>query len=135
MLKIRVIRDGPLYFDTPFTYIDERGVSRKYDGAPLSLCRCGRMSRAPFCDQSHSSFPFTTDDHLNVEYKVSHENSVSLEEPSLVKAIEDGPLYISGSVSIVDESHVSWEGNRVKLCRCGYSQIKPFCDGAHKSVY
>tara|TARA_B110000483_G_scaffold99536_1_gene122073 strand:+ start:6347 stop:6772 length:426 start_codon:yes stop_codon:yes gene_type:complete len=134
MLKIKIIKDGPLCFDGTFTYRDDGEVSSKFDGASLTLCRCGNTSRTPFCDQSHNSFSFIADDHLNVEYKVSNQNAVSLDDSIFVKAIKGGPLYIAGPVSIVDEGGASWEGNRVKLCRCGYSQIKPFCDGAHKNM-
>ncbi|HBZ17943.1 MAG TPA: hypothetical protein DEO41_00955 [Betaproteobacteria bacterium] len=135
MLKIKVIRDGPLSFDGLFTYRDEHEVSRKLGGVPLSLCRCGKTSSIPFCDRSHNSFLFTTDDHLNIEYKVRNENIVPLDGAILVKAIGGGPFYITGPVSIVDENLASWEGDRVKLCRCGYSQMKPFCDGAHKNKH
>ena len=45
---------------------------------------------------------------------------------------EDGPLYLSGDIEIVDYEHnlISRE-TRVALCRCGASQDKPFCDGSH----
>ena len=50
---------------------------------------------------------------------------------------KNGSLLVTGDVTILD--HV---GNviprindkpNVALCRCGHSQRKPFCDGAHKT--
>lgn len=48
----------------------------------------------------------------------------------------NGPYLVQGAVRIVDS-----DGNEfpvdlskpVALCRCGASQRRPFCDGAHKS--
>lgn len=48
----------------------------------------------------------------------------------------NGPYLIQGTVRIVD-----FDGNEfpvdsskpIALCRCGASQRRPFCDGAHKS--
>jgi CDGSH-type Zn-finger protein len=45
-----------------------------------------------------------------------------------------GPLRIEGSVTLVDaEGRAFGLGGRtaISLCRCGGSENKPFCDGAH----
>src|SRR5689334_3096211 len=46
----------------------------------------------------------------------------------------DGPLAISGPFELRDASGepVVHAELTVKLCRCGGSQNKPFCDGTHK---
>jgi 3-phenylpropionate/trans-cinnamate dioxygenase ferredoxin subunit len=51
-----------------------------------------------------------------------------------VNARENGPYLISGSGILVDAdgNEVEIEGKMVALCRCGASQNKPFCDGAHR---
>lgn len=52
-----------------------------------------------------------------------------------IKVNDHGPYQISGSFEIIDE-----EGNafhttgEVSLCRCGYSDEKPFCDGSHDRI-
>ena len=58
-------------------------------------------------------------------------------EPSIV-LIEDphkscsGPIFVRGGIPITDAEGVPYEvRNRVTLCRCGGSENKPFCDGAH----
>ena len=53
----------------------------------------------------------------------------------VIKTRENGPLLVSGPVTIVDhlgnQFEASGQGN-IALCRCGHSQKKPFCDGSHK---
>ena len=47
----------------------------------------------------------------------------------------NGPLYVRGHVRIVgQDGNVIREDTRVALCRCGYSENKPFCDGSHRRV-
>jgi CDGSH-type Zn-finger protein len=50
-----------------------------------------------------------------------------------IKSLTDGPLEVSGEVEILaaDGSLVK-ETSKSYLCRCGHSENKPFCDGAHK---
>ena len=55
-----------------------------------------------------------------------------------IRVRDNGPLLVEGVVKVTDA-----EGNvfpipvgktSVALCRCGHSQNKPFCDGAHKAA-
>ena len=48
----------------------------------------------------------------------------------------DGPYIVRGGVTIVDQEGNEIEAGRqtVALCRCGRSQIRPFCDGTHKLI-
>lgn len=56
--------------------------------------------------------------------------------PVEIGVVPDGPLRVTGGV------RVSLEGgktemdvrNRVTLCRCGASGLKPLCDGSHKEI-
>ena len=50
---------------------------------------------------------------------------------------ENGPLKVTGPITIVDAEGVSFvvpPGNAVVLCRCGHSSNKPFCDATHKKI-
>jgi CDGSH iron-sulfur domain-containing protein 3 len=53
-----------------------------------------------------------------------------------IKVVDHGPLRVTGDVELIDA-----EGNKFvtkqtfSLCRCGLSQKKPFCDGAHKGQF
>lgn len=48
----------------------------------------------------------------------------------------DGPYLLRGPFSIADQNGNEIESKRrvVALCRCGRSQIRPFCDGTHKLI-
>lgn len=51
-----------------------------------------------------------------------------------VKVLNNGPLRIEGdfSISAHDGAEFGLGGRSViSLCRCGLSENKPFCDGAH----
>lgn len=53
----------------------------------------------------------------------------------VVKTREDGPLLISGPVTLVDHLGNRYEVNspNIALCRCGQTHKRPFCDGTHKT--
>ena len=59
-------------------------------------------------------------------------------EPELAKevvVIPDGPLWVTGGVPVDRSDGLPIETrNRVTLCRCGASAIKPLCDGTHKEI-
>ena len=48
----------------------------------------------------------------------------------------DGPFLVRGSFELVDHDGNRYERRRrtIALCRCGRSQIKPFCDGSHRAA-
>lgn len=47
----------------------------------------------------------------------------------------NGPLLVEGSITLTDsegnEFAVSSDKPAIALCRCGASENRPFCDGAH----
>ncbi len=46
-----------------------------------------------------------------------------------------GPVRVGGGVRIQREDGTALdEGKRVSLCRCGHSNLMPYCDGSHKEV-
>ena len=51
--------------------------------------------------------------------------------PNRVTVASDGPLYMKGRLRIRTPDGETFEETRVALCRCGTSQNKPYCDGAH----
>lgn len=53
-----------------------------------------------------------------------------------VVACADGPLLVRGSIDLRSSTGEPIPQSRrtVALCRCGVSDIKPFCDGTHKLV-
>lgn len=46
-----------------------------------------------------------------------------------------GPLWIKGGIKVISSDGVAYEvRNKQTLCRCGISENKPFCNGAHAIV-
>ncbi len=56
--------------------------------------------------------------------------------PPSITPYRDGPFLVRGAFRIVDADGTEYERRRrtVALCRCGYSRLKPFCDGTHKTI-
>ena len=53
-----------------------------------------------------------------------------------IKVRDDGPLLVDGNdISVVDAEGNAFAIDRrpFALCRCGHSNKKPFCDGAHNA--
>ena len=46
----------------------------------------------------------------------------------------NGPYMIQGNFEVVDAqgNKYSIDDEFIALCRCGHSENKPFCDGAHR---
>jgi CDGSH-type Zn-finger protein len=58
-------------------------------------------------------------------------------EPVQIKVKEDGPLVVSGPVTVVDAEGNEYAlpaGTAFTLCRCGASKNKPFCDKSHREI-
>ncbi len=54
-----------------------------------------------------------------------------------VRIQPNGPYIVTGPMTIEDaegRTIVVAEGRTVKLCRCGHSGTKPYCDGTHRRV-
>jgi CDGSH-type Zn-finger protein len=66
---------------------------------------------------------------------------IEWELPKSIAALEDGgigisgPLWVQGGIRVESACGQSYEiRNRQTLCRCGVSDRKPFCNGAHVSI-
>ncbi|HET8569798.1 MAG TPA: CDGSH iron-sulfur domain-containing protein [Candidatus Limnocylindria bacterium] len=49
----------------------------------------------------------------------------------------NGPYVVVGPLTVFDadgNAHVVPAGKRARLCRCGHSANKPFCDDSHSRV-
>ncbi|MBB4662280.1 HemK2/MTQ2 family protein methyltransferase [Conexibacter arvalis] len=56
--------------------------------------------------------------------------------PARITPYRDGPYLLRGPFELTDQDGRTIDCGRqtVALCRCGRSQIRPFCDGTHKLV-
>jgi CDGSH-type Zn-finger protein len=56
--------------------------------------------------------------------------------PSITTEV-NGPYVVIGPLVLRDadgNEHVVPAGKRLRLCRCGHSATKPYCDDSHKTV-
>lgn len=110
--------------------LEIEGVAEDMEGVAFrtALCRCGQSENKPFCDNSHEKVNFQ-------DYGAVGEKGEGFESKGgklHIKSLKDGPLLLSGNITIVNGSgRVAWRGTQVALCRCGASANKPFCDGSH----
>jgi CDGSH-type Zn-finger protein len=54
----------------------------------------------------------------------------------IVTVLKNGPYHITGGIELIGENIQFGEGaskEHYTLCRCGESENKPFCDGAHRN--
>lgn len=46
---------------------------------------------------------------------------------------QDGPLVVEGQIKLIDARRIELETQgKARLCRCGMSNAKPFCDNSHR---
>jgi CDGSH-type Zn-finger protein len=59
-----------------------------------------------------------------------------VEDEAIITPYCDGPYIVRGNFRITDQDGNPIEPGRktIALCRCGKSQIRPFCDGTHKLI-
>jgi CDGSH-type Zn-finger protein len=64
-VRIRMRPNGPLVVEGPFTLYDSAGnaFTLNPDKPAIALCRCGQSSRRPFCDGTHKTCGFLSDEH------------------------------------------------------------------------
>jgi CDGSH-type Zn-finger protein/uncharacterized Fe-S cluster protein YjdI len=99
-----------------------------------TLCRCGASKNKPFCDGSHHAVEFAaTGEPATIEDKAA-----MLEVRNGPLAIDpqtDGPYAVRGNLELMSGTgRVVARMQSAKLCRCGGSSTKPFCDGTHAKI-
>ena len=138
-VRVVVERDGALRIDGPARVVDEDGVLLAH-GTALRLCRCAGSAAFPHCDDAHARCGFRGGEaaergDLDRAYR-SRSGRPEAAVPSgelLVEAREPGPYLVRGAMVVTtDDGRVLGSGARAKLCRCGRSADKPFCDGSHR---
>jgi len=97
-----------------------------------TLCRCGKSRNKPFCDSTHLEVGFiATGERAVIE-------SDALENRGGELAIDptyNGPLEFTGNLEICGGTgHTIERVQTARLCRCGGSENKPFCDNTHARI-
>ena len=97
-----------------------------------TLCRCGASGNKPYCDGSHKGAGFTA----SGEPPTGKADMLPVRDgPLEIDPEPDGPLRVRGNLEITSGTgRVVARVVQAKLCRCGASESKPFCDGSHQRV-
>jgi uncharacterized Fe-S cluster protein YjdI len=63
------------------------------------------------------------------------ENQEAQHLETVVEVLENGPLIIYGTLQVTHPDGKQETKNKTTaFCRCGHSNNKPYCDGAHRKV-
>lgn len=123
---VSIVEDGPVYVKGDIELHATEG-SQKH--TRLALCRCGAANNKPYCDNRHEEIDFRHDGNFTKQPETAE-----LGGPIAIYVRQNGPILIEGNLQIEsgDGSHAMLFSGKTWLCRCGHSENKPFCDGAHK---
>ena len=65
-------------------------------------------------------------------YMNGEDNAESQSLETKVEVLNNGPLLVYGTLKVVDkDGNETTKNKTTAFCRCGQSQNKPYCDGAH----
>ena len=123
---VHVREDGPLAFNAPLDILGQD------TGMRATLCRCGQSKNKPFCDNSHkeAKFEATGEPASRTSEALAARNGTLKISPK-----KNGPLKVTGNLEVVSGTGRTIDRiTETRLCRCGHSNNKPFCDGSHLGV-
>lgn len=132
---LRVMENGPLCFHADLDIHNPEGslaAESENEGMNRALCRCGASKNKPYCDGSHHEIHFeASGEHAPRDTDMPEKRDGTLD----IRPQPNGPLAISGHLEICGGSGQLIERtNSCRLCRCGASANKPFCDGSHAKI-
>jgi len=117
----------------PYAFRGDLRIEGESRGYRATLCRCGASKNKPYCDGSHHDVGFSATGE-----PPTGEKTGMLEVRDGPLAIDpelDGPLVVRGNLEITSGTgRVVLRVNRARLCRCGGSGTKPFCDNTHARI-
>jgi uncharacterized Fe-S cluster protein YjdI len=69
-------------------------------------------------------------------YKLNNvEKSIKMGATTKIDVLENGPLLVHGTMEVTNSNgEKEIKEKTTAFCRCGVSQNKPYCDGAHKKA-
>lgn len=123
---VQLRENGPLGFR------GELRLNGSLIGMRATLCRCGASKNKPFCDGSHNDIAFaaTGEPETRVSEPLAIRNGKVEIQPE-----PNGPLAVRGNLEVCAGTGRTIDRiTRARLCRCGHSASKPFCDNSHERV-
>ncbi|HEY3667302.1 MAG TPA: CDGSH iron-sulfur domain-containing protein, partial [Polyangiaceae bacterium] len=117
---------GPYAVRGPLT------IAGQAAGFRVTLCRCGASKNKPYCDGSHHEIGFAA----SGEPATGQAEMLPVRDGELaIEPLLDGPLQVRGNLEITSGTgRVVARVQQARLCRCGGSANKPFCDGTHARI-
>jgi len=116
----------------PYAVRGELAIAGKTGAFRATLCRCGASKNKPYCDGSHHQVNFSA----SGEPPTGAADMLEVRNgPLSVEPLTDGPLQVRGNLEIISGTgRVVARVQQARLCRCGGSANKPFCDGTHARI-
>lgn len=113
------------------------------DGQPYelkpaySLCRCGQSKNKPYCDSTHKECGFAGAEIADPADQESPAESGRAADvaTSVIRVVRDGPYEVIGVPTLTfSDGRLCRARPYYRLCRCGASKTKPFCDDTHLEI-
>ena len=123
---VNIREDGPYGFRAPLE------IGGEMIGFRATLCRCGASNNKPFCDGSHKGIGF----RATGEPETRKSEALEVRDgPLEIQPPKNGPLQVTGNLEICAGTNRNVDRvTSVRLCRCGGSKTKPFCDNTHLKI-
>lgn len=130
--QIVVRRDYSLCMEAGFCGNRLTNVQKMVKQTDESTVRAQVMAMVERCPSGSYSYALT-EEGQDVEPDLPQQIAVTTEITS--DGPIAGPLWVTGSIPIERSDGQPFETrNRVTLCNCGQSKIKPLCDGTHRTL-
>jgi CDGSH-type Zn-finger protein/uncharacterized Fe-S cluster protein YjdI len=127
---VRMRENGPLAVNADIRIAGADGSAD--EELRVTLCRCGQSKNKPFCDQSHIAAGFKASGEATTRPSQELE---SRDGPLVFTPLRDGPLDVRGAAEVITGTGRTVDRTlKMRLCRCGRSGDKPFCDGSHRAA-
>ena len=116
----------------PYAVRGDLRIAGQAVGFRATLCRCGASKNKPYCDGSHHAIGFSA----SGEPATGKADMLEVRDgPLAIEPQTDGPLQVRGNLEITSGTgRVVARLVQARLCRCGGSSNKPFCDGTHARI-
>jgi CDGSH-type Zn-finger protein/uncharacterized Fe-S cluster protein YjdI len=116
----------------PYAIHAEMSLNGQPIGFRATLCRCGASRNKPFCDGAHNEIAFNATGEPATR---STEPLAVRNGPLEIRPLPNGPLVVKGNLEICAGTGRTVDRlTGVRLCRCGGSHTKPFCDNTHLKI-
>ena len=144
--KVAITDSGPYWVSGNFVVADADGNEFTVEDDDAYLCRCGQSDNKPFCDGSHNSAGFDNECRLTwmdgIGFRINRvmqrvRGSKMTDESGRTRIIvgNDDAYEIVGEFDFLDAEGKSYrQHGKLRVCRCGTSNAKPYCDNSHIST-